>query len=87
MSGSCSGNTTHSNTVTSRTFQSGGSLGGDKKAGIFGGMVAFPQGNMGGHVFYRAPQRIPSIQFDLYNTTRHPITRKRATYGVIRGIM
>ena len=87
MSGSCSGNTTHSNTVTSRTYQSGGSLGGDKKAGIFAGMVAFSQGNMGPHVFWRAPNRIPSVQFALANTTRHPITRKRATYSVVRGIM
>ena len=86
MSGSCSGNTTHSNTVTARTYASGGSLGGDKKAGIFGGMVSFPQGNMGGHVFYRTPQRIPSVAFAMKNTTKFPVTRKNATYGVISGI-
>ena len=86
ISGSNCGNTTHSNVVTARTAQSGGSLGGDKKAGIFGGMVGFSQGNMGGHVFWRAPQTIPSIRFAMFHTTRFPVTRKNATYGVISGI-
>jgi hypothetical protein len=86
FSGSCSGRTTHVNSVTNRTYQSRGSLGGDKKAGIFGGAVGWPQGNMGYAVFWRAPQRIPTVAFSLANTTRHPVTRRTATYGVISGI-
>ena len=87
ISGSNCGKTTNSNKVAARTYQSGGSLGGDKKAGIFAGMVAFSQGNMGPHVFHRAPQRIPSVQFAMTHTNLHPVTRKRATYSVVRGIM
>lgn len=58
--------------ISNRGIQSGGSIGGVKKAGIFAGSINFPQGNMGGHVFYRAPQQQPSVLFALLNTTRRP---------------
>ena len=58
--------------ISNRTIQSGGSVGGVKKAGIFGGSVSWPVGNMGSHVFYRAPQRDRGILFALRRTTRNP---------------
>jgi hypothetical protein len=73
--------------ISNRTIQSGGSIGGVKKAGTFAGSVAWPQGNMGSHVFYRAPQRQPSVLFSLTHTTRQPV--QGTNYGVYsrRGIM
>jgi len=70
------------NTIANRTLQSGGSVGGVKKAGTFAGSVAWPQGNMGSHVFYRAPQRQPSLLFSLTNTTRNPVQQNRNGYAV-----
>ena len=66
------GRARYQETIANRTIQSGGSLGGVKKAGIFGGSVSWPVGNMGSHVFYRAPQRNRGIVFALANTTRSP---------------
>lgn len=68
--------------ISNRTIQSGGSIGGVKKAGVFAGSVAWPQGNMGSHVFYRAPQRQPSVTFALRNTTRNPVQQNRNGYAV-----
>jgi len=86
MSGS-SAMTTRANTIASRTAQSGGSLGGVKKAGIFGGSVSWPQGNFGGTAYRRAPQTQPTLAYSLANTTRHPVQRNRASYGVVHGLM
>ena len=86
MSGS-SAMTTRANTITARTSQSGGSVGGNKKAGIFGGSVSWPQGNFGGTAFRRAPQTQPTLAFALANTTRRPVQRSRASYGVVHGLM
>lgn len=73
--------------IANRTLQSGGSIGGVKKAGVFGGSVAWPQGNMGSHVFYRAPQRQPTLLFALRNTTRNPVQGTRYQVYARRGIM
>lgn len=77
MSGS-SATTARANTIASRTFQSGGSLGGDKKPGIFGGSISWPRGNLGNNAFRRAPQSTPTVQFSLLHTTRTPFQRTRA---------
>jgi hypothetical protein len=73
--------------ITNRTIQSGGSIGGVKKAGVFAGSVSWPQGNMGSHVFYRAPNTQPTVLFSLFNTTLRPV--QGTNYGVYsrRGIM
>ena len=63
------------------------SIGGPKKAGTFSGSVAWPQGNMGSHVFWRAPQSQPSILFSLRNTTRNPVQGTRYKAYARRGIM
>ena len=86
FSGSCSGRNTRVNQIANRTEQSRGSVGGIKKSGIFGGSVSWPQGNMGRTVFRRAPQTTHSISFNTAHTTRHPVTRRYARYGVISGI-
>jgi hypothetical protein len=73
--------------ISNRTIQSGGSIGGVKKAGIFAGSVSWPQGNMGQAVFYRAPSTQPSVIFSLTRTTTRPT--QGTNYGVYsrRGIM
>ena len=63
------------------------SVGGNKKAGTFGGSVGWPQGNMGSHVFLRAPQRQPNLLFALRNTTRNPVQGTRYQTYARRGIM
>ncbi len=68
--------------IANRTGQSGGSVGGNKKAGIFGGSVGWPVGNMGYQVFWRAPQTQPTLAFSLANTTRHPVQRRRNGYSI-----
>ena len=73
--------------ISNRGIQSGGSIGGNKKAGVFTGSVSWPQGNMGSHVFYRAPQRQPSLAFSLLNTTRSPTQGTRYQVYARRGIM
>jgi hypothetical protein len=77
----------HVDSLTNRGCAFGGSCGGNKKAGIFGGSISWPQGNMGRRVFKRAPQRIPSKWFIITHTTKHPVQQRRATFGVIRGLM
>jgi hypothetical protein len=81
MSGS-NAMTTRANTIAARTGQSGGSVGGVKKAGIFAGSVAWSQGNMGRSVFWRAPQSQPTLAFALANTTRYPVQQRRNGYAV-----
>jgi hypothetical protein len=71
----------YANAITNRTAQSGGSVGGDKKAGIFGGAVGWPVGNMGQAVFYRAPQRIPTMRQNYLFTTRNPVQVRRGSYA------
>ncbi len=72
--------TVRANTIASRTSESGGSLGGNKKSGIFAGAVGWPRGNMPASVFWRAPQTTPTKEFMLANTTNHPVQYKRNGY-------
>ena len=72
----------YADSITNRTAQSGGSIGGNKKAGIFGGSVGWPVGNMGSAVFYRAPQRIPTARQNFLFTTRNPLQYRRGSYAV-----
>ena len=69
-------------TIANRTPQSGGSLGGNKKAGIFGGSVSFPRGNLPASVFYRAPQRTPTLAQMKFYSTRSPLQLRRGSYAV-----
>lgn len=68
--------------ISNRTIQSGGSVGGNKKAGIVVSGPSWPTGNFGSHFLYRAPQRTPSLAFMLLNTTRHPLQLRRGGYAV-----
>jgi len=81
------GPSAYANTIANRTYQSGGSLGGVKKAGTFAGSVSWSQGNFGSHVFYRAPQRQPSLAFALLNTTRRPTQGTNYQVYARRGLM
>jgi hypothetical protein len=76
----------YTNTIASRTEQSGGSLGGNKKAGIVVFGTTWQRGNMGNYL-KRAPQRIPSVAFALRNTTRRPVQGTRYQVYARRGIM
>jgi hypothetical protein len=72
--------------LTNRGCFSGGSCGGDKKVGIVTFGTTWQQRNMGNYL-RRAPQRQQGILFALRNTTRNPVQQRRATFGVIRGLM
>jgi hypothetical protein len=75
------GPSAYANTIANRTGQSGGSVGGVKKAGIFGGSVGWPQGNMGRAVFWRAPQTTPNLLQLSLLTTRNPVQYRRGSYA------
>ena len=77
----------YATTISNRTSESGGSVGGNKKAGIFGGSVSWPRGNLPASVFYRAPQRPPSLAQMYALSTRNPVQRRRNGYAVSHGIM
>jgi len=62
----------YTNIISSRTGQSGGSVGGVKKAGIVTFGTTWQRGNMGNYL-RRAPQRIPSLAFMILKTTRAPV--------------
>jgi hypothetical protein len=66
--------------ISNRTIQSGGSVGGNKKAGIVVSGPSWPQGNFGSHFLYRAPQRTPSLATMLLKTTRYPVQYRRNGY-------
>jgi len=66
--------------IVNRTIQSGGSVGGDKKAGIVTSGPSWPQGNFGRAFLYRAPQRTPSLAQMLLLTTRNPVNYNRNGY-------
>ena len=79
MSGSV-GVLVRADTITGRTGESGGSVGGNKKAGIFGGAVGWPRGNIPASVFWRAPQRTSSLLNMSLLTTKHPVQYRRNGY-------
>ena len=70
------GPSAYANTIASRTGQSGGSVGGVKKAGIVTFGTTWQRGNMGNYL-RRAPQKIPSLAFMILNTTRAPVQGTR----------
>lgn len=76
------GPSAYANTIASRTGQSGGSVGGVKKAGIWSGQPFMSVYNVGNSYSFRAPQRVPSLLFSLTNTTRTPLQYRRGSYAV-----
>jgi hypothetical protein len=72
--------------ITNRGCSTGGSCGGDKKAGIVVFGATWSRGNMGNYLA-RAPQRIPTFSMNLLNTTRNPTQGTRYQVYARRGIM
>jgi len=74
--------------LTNRTAQSGGSLGGNKKAGTVQFGTTWMRGNMGNYlrrVDRGCCNRGPL--FAMYNTTRYPVQYKRNGYAVMHSGM
>jgi len=67
--------------ISNRGCATGGSCGGDKKAGIVTFGTTWTRGNMGNYIF-RAPQSVPPLPIFLLNTTRNPTQGTR--YQVYR---
>jgi hypothetical protein len=76
------GPSAHCNTVANRTGESGGSVGGNKKAGIWGGNVYMAVRNIGNHYTWRIPGSVPNLAFSMTNTTRTPVQYRRGSYAV-----
>jgi hypothetical protein len=70
------GPSAYANTIASRTGQSGGSVGGNKKAGIVTFGTTWQRGNMGNYI-KRAPQTTPSLATMILLTTRAPVQGTR----------
>ena len=70
------------NTSAARTGQSGGSIGGPKKAGMWTGQPFMRVANIGNSWTYRIPQRQPTVTFALLNTTRSPVQQNRNGYSI-----
>ena len=68
--------------VEARSCESGGSCGGNKKAGIWSGQPFMSVRNVGNSYTYRAPQRVPTMAFNMFNTTRNPLQYRRGSYAV-----
>jgi len=68
--------------LTNRTIQSGGSVGGDKKAGQWAGNIFMRVYNVGQSYTYRVSQRQPSLKQLLFLTTRNPLQLRRNGYAV-----
>ena len=82
------GPSSYASTIANRTGQSGGSVGGVKKAGTGQYGATWGRGNMGNYL-RRAPQGCcdNNIFFAITKTTRNPVQRNRNGYGVGRGQM
>lgn len=80
------GPSAYANTIASRTAQSGGSVGGVKKAGIVTFGPTWTRANMGNYI-KRAPQRIPSLAFLITHTTRAPVQGTNYQVYARRGLM
>lgn len=74
------GPSSYANTIANRTPQSGGSLGGNKKAGIWGGNVYMSVYNVGTSYYRRAPQSTPTALQMRLLTTRYPTQLRRNGY-------
>jgi hypothetical protein len=68
--------------LTNRTIESGGSIGGDKKAGQWAGNIFMRVYNVGQSYTYRISQRQPSIRQMLLLTTRNPLQLRRGSYAI-----
>jgi hypothetical protein len=66
--------------IANRGIQSGGSIGGVKKAGMWTGQPFMSVYNIGNHWTYRIPQRQPSVLFALRNSTKRPVQYNRNGY-------
>jgi len=77
----------NADSLTNRGCGTGGSCGGDKKAGIVTFGTTWQRGNQGNYL-NRAPQSTPSLAQFLLLTTRYPL-QGRSRYSVYsrRGIM
>jgi hypothetical protein len=73
---------THISSLTNRTIESGGSIGGNIKAGIWTGSPYMSINNIGNSYTYRIPQQIPNIRQMIFLTTRYPLQYKRGSYTV-----
>lgn len=80
------GPSAYANTIANRTGQSGGSVGGDKKAGIVTFGTTWQRGNMGNYI-KRAPQTTPSLLTMRLLTTARPTQGTRYQVYARRGIM
>ena len=80
------GPSAYAETIANRTGQSGGSVGGNKKAGIITFGTTWQRGNMGNYI-RRAPQTTPSLAFMILNTTRAPVQGTRYQVYARRGLM
>ena len=74
--------TRNCNQIANRTGQSGGSIGGVKKAGTWAGNFFMSVYNVGTAYSYRAPQRSPSLRQLFILTTRSPLQLRRGSYAV-----
>lgn len=72
--------------ITNRGCATGGSCGGDKKAGIVTFGVTWSRGNMGNYLI-RAPQSVPDLKTFLFNTTLNPVQGTRYQVYARRGLM
>jgi len=71
---------TNRSSLINRTNQSGGSVGGNKKAGIWTGSPFYTVYNIGTSYSYRAPQTTPNIRQMLLLTTKNPFQYRRGSY-------
>jgi hypothetical protein len=74
------GPSSYATTIANRTETSGGSVGGIKKAGIWGGNVYMSIQNVGQSYTNRIPHRTPNIFQMKLLTTRNPSQFKRGSY-------
>jgi hypothetical protein len=68
--------------IANRTGQSGGSVGGVKKAGTWAGNTYMSVYNIGTSYTYRIPQKEPSLANLYLFTTRSPLQLRRGSYAV-----
>lgn len=80
--GHSSNMTRNATSITNRTAQSGGSVGGVKKAGTWAGSVYYRIYNQGNKYTYRVQQSTPSLKTFFFQTTRNPVQYRRGSYAV-----
>lgn len=72
----------YATTIINRTQMSGGSIGGNKKPGTWGGNVYMAVRNVGQHYKYRIPQQpLPMMAF-MNTTTLRPLQYRRGSYAL-----